>query len=706
MALKRSKALGVALAALAVVAAGAYGWSIHRASTVRREPGLNVLLITIDTLRADALGSYGNPRVATPFMDRLADGGVRFESAHAHNVVTLPSHANILSGRLPLDHGVRDNSGFRFPEGADTLATLLKNEGYATAAFVSAFPLESRFGLTRGFDVYDDRFGGSGESVAFHMEERRGAETVAAARRWLDANAGRRTFAWIHLYDPHAPYAPPEPFASRFAGEPYLGEVSATDAALAPVIEPLLAAGDRGRTLVVLTSDHGEALGEHKETTHGIFAYQGTLRVPLILFAPGRLPKRVVAEPAQHVDIAPTVLDLLGRAAEGRFAGRSLLGAIAGGEAPARTTYFEALSASLNRGWAPLHGVIRGGYKYLELPLPELFDLRTDPKETRNLVARDPVRAGEMRSLLRQIREADRGIARRSEDADVREKLRGLGYISGEPSAVKTAHGEADDPKNLIEFDNLINDVIARYSTGDLAGAMQVSEDLVRRKPDMGLARMHYGFLLRQSGNLGAAIDQLRQALTLNPADTDVVALLGVYLNEAGRFKEAIAVLEAYAGKPDADVEVLVAYGMNLAGAGRGPEAIAAFERVRALDPSNAMALVNIGTVHLMAGGADQAAAFFRQALAANPNLARAHNSLGVIAAQAGRYDEAVAEWRRAVELEPAESQTLFNLGTLLVRMGRPAEARDYLARYLRVAPPATDRADIARVRQWLERSE
>lgn len=692
--------------ALAVGVAG-YLWKRHEAGAIRREAGLNVLLITVDTLRADALGSYGNTRVSTPLMDRLAAGGVRFETAHAHNVVTLPSHCNILSGRLPLDHGVRDNSGFRFPDDADTLATILKEQGYATGAFVSAFPLESRFGLTRGFDVYDDHFGGPGESVAFHMEERRGAQTVAAARRWLDTRSGEKTFTWIHLYDPHAPYAPEEPFASRFGSEPYLGDVSAADAALASVLEPLFAAGTEGRTLVVLTADHGESLGEHGEATHGLLAYEATLRVPLILFSPGHLPRRVVSSPVQHVDILPTVLDLLGLQANGPLAGRSLLEIIAGGEAPPRTTYFEALSASMNRGWAPLHGVIRDGIKYVDLPLPELFDLKTDAGETTNLVAREPVRLGEMRGLLNQSREADRGVSRSTEDAEVREKLRGLGYISAaEPVAAKSSYTEADDPKNLIEFDNMINDAIARYSTGDLEGALRVAGELVRRKPDMPLGHMHFAFLQRQAGQLQGAIEELKQALVLNPSDTDVVALLGAYLSEAGRHKEAVALLEPYGSRANADVEVLVSYGMNLAGVGRGSDAIGVFERVRKIDPSNDMALVNIGTVHLMAGHADRAATFFRDALAANPQLARAHNSLGVIAAGQGRFEEAVQEWRRAAELDPSESQTLFNLGTLLLRMGRPAEAREYLARYVQVAPPATDGADIARVRDWLNSSK
>ena len=649
-----------ALALVALASASAWLYRARLSRAVRPEAGLNLLLITVDTLRADALGCYGNTRVATPVIDRLAAAGVRFATAHGHNVVTLPSHCNILSGRLPTEHGVRDNSGFRFPENIETLATLLKRAGYVTGAFVSAFPLESRFGLTRGFDVYDDHFGGTGETAAFHMEERRGADTVAAARRWLDTQAGRKTFTWIHVYDPHAPYAAPEPFASRFAAEPYLGEVSAVDAALAPLLEPLLQGGDAGKTLVVLTADHGEALGEHGEATHGIFAYEGTLRVPLILFAPGHLPARVVTSPAQHVDIVPTVLDLLKVAPPANaapFAGRSLLTAVTGEDASPRTAYFEALSASLNRGWAPLHGVIRGGVKYIDLPLPELYDLGADAKELANLVSREPVRLDEMRSLLSSAKSQDRGIARTAEDADVRERLRGLGYISASGTPAKAGYTDADDPKNLIQYDNMINEAIARYSNGDLEGALRVSGEIVRRKPDMALGRMHFGFLQRQTGNIAEAVAQLKAALALNPYDMDVVSLLGAYLSEAGRSKEAVAVLEPYAARRDADVEVLVSYGINLAGVGRGADAIAAFERVRRIDPSNAMALVNIGTVHLMAGEQRRRARHsFASALAANPSLARAHNSLGrhrgrrgPVRRRASRSGAARWSWSRAI---------------------------------------------------------
>ncbi len=358
--------------------------SCRRPSTVSAGRVIHVLLITIDTLRADAVGAYGATTGATPIIDRLARRGVVFRQAHAHNVVTLPSHANILSGRLPFQHGVRDNAGFRFPADTPTLATLLKAAGYRTGAFVSAFTLDSRFGLDRGFDVYDDQLDGPAGPLA--LPERHGTDTVAAAQRWLAQGDGRPTFCWIHIYDPHAPYLPREPFASRYAGTPYVGEVAAADAALEPVLRPLLETASP-HTIVVLTGDHGESLGEHGERTHGLFAYEATLRIPLILFAPSVVPPAVVDAVVGHDDIVPTILDAIASTPAPDLPGHSLLGQALGAPAPAAPLYFEALSAAANRGWAPLTGVLRGGEKYVELPLPELYDLTSDPGEQRNLVA-------------------------------------------------------------------------------------------------------------------------------------------------------------------------------------------------------------------------------------------------------------------------------------------------------------------------------
>jgi arylsulfatase A-like enzyme/tetratricopeptide (TPR) repeat protein len=673
---------------------------------LKRDADLNVLLITIDTLRADALGAYGNASVSTPAIDRLARGGVRFSRAHAHSVVTLPSHASILSGRYATGHTVRDNAGFRLPSNIETLATLLKARGYRTGAFVSAFPLDVRFGLARGFDVYDDKYGKAADTIAFHMAERAGAETVRAARRWVDGDpaqptAGARWFAWVHLYEPHFPYSPPEPFASRYKTAPYLGEVSAADAALAPLLTPILDADASGRTLVVLTGDHGESLGEHGEMTHGLFAYEATLHVPLIVYQPRLWTARAVDEPVRHVDILPTILDALGLPPPALSDGRSLLEIAATGRSSPAPSYFEALSASLNRGWAPLYGVSRGSMKFIELPIPELYDLAADPAETRNLADSRPEDVRAMRSLLATVRAADRGASPAGESAETRARLRSLGYMTGS-GARKTGFGEADDPKKLVDIDRRIDDVVTRYERGDLAGAIAAAEEVARQRPDMPLSLTHLAFLYNEAGDHRSAVAAILRALDLNPAATDVAALAGAYLTEAGRARDAVARLAPYAADAQPDVDVLIAYGVALASSGRGQEALAAFDRARAVDPTNALPLVDAATVYLTVGDRSRAAAAFSEALQIDPNAARAHNGLAVIAAGRGAYDEAIAHWQRALSADPHDYQTLYNLGDVLVRAGRAGEARQYWERYVRNAPAGLEARDIARVRKWL----
>jgi arylsulfatase A-like enzyme/Tfp pilus assembly protein PilF len=696
------------LAAGALAAATVLALACGRTAPAPRTPARNVLLITIDTLRADAVGVYGNRTVATPWIDRLATAGVRFAQAHASTVVTLPSHANILSGVYPFRHGVRENAGFRFPATVETIATLLHARGYRTGAFVSAFPLDARFGLTRGFDVYDDHFAKGETNVAFRVPERPATATISAALAWIGqrdagdtAAAPRPWFAWVHLYEPHFPYAPPEPFASRYRGAPYFGEVAATDAALAPLLHPSLDGPGDADTLVVLTADHGESLGEHGEMTHGLFAYEGTLRVPLILFQRAAYEPRTVTAPVRHVDILPTILDAVGAPAAASLDGRSLLPLAADQGSEPTANYFESLSASLNRGWAPLYGVARGSLKYIDLPIPELYDLAADPGEAHDLSASRPDEVRELQRLLAALRADDRGASPSRERAETREQLRSLGYLSG-TAPRKEHYTEADDPKRLIDIDRQIDEVVSTYQQGDLRRAIALGESVVARRPDMPLSLVHLAFLYNEAGDHARAAATIRRALALNPAADDVAALAGAYLTEADRPDEAVKLLAGYVAAPEPDVDVLIAYGVALASSGRPREALEAFARARSLDASNGLPLVNAATVYLTSGDRERAAAAFGEALKIDPTLARAHNGLGVIAAERKDYTAALDHWMKAVALEPNDFRTLFNLGDLLVRLGRPSEARPYWERYLAVAPRGLEASDRARVRHWL----
>jgi choline-sulfatase len=697
-------AAGLAAAAVLVVVHRAHS-TASAVAVIERRPGRNVLLITIDTLRADALGAYGARTGATPWLDRLASQGVLFRDAHAHNVVTLPSHANILTGRYPFEHHVRDNAGFRLGADVPTLAGLLRARGYRTGAFVSAFTLDSRFGLDRGFDVYDDRFAGGGRPSPLQLPERRAAETVAAARDWLRWGSGQPAFCWIHLYDPHAPYAPAEPFASRHPGQPYTGEVAATDAALEPILAPVLE-GKGEDTLLIVTADHGESLGEHGERTHGLFAYEATLRVPLLLHTPGLAGGAVVESPVGHVDILPTVLDALAIPVPEGLSGRSLLPLAAGAEPAPRSLYFEALTAMTNRGWAPLYGVLRDGAKYIELPLPELYDLARDAREERNLAASDVGRRESLLGELRPFRAADRGLVRAEESADTREALRALGYLASAAPPPQKRYTAEDDPKRLVDLDTLMETVLARHREGDLDGAAALCRQILERRPDMPAAHLQLAILERKRGRPGEAVEALKKAVALVPEDAGTAALLGQYLTEAGEAGEAVTLLDPYAKRPDAPLDVRLARGIALAQLGRYDAALADLQAARDADASSAMVHVQLGTVYLLQGRLAPARGSFEAALLRDPDLALAHHSLALVAMRGGDEREAVRRWELALSRDPGLVDALLQLGSVLARRGRALEARPYLERFVASAPrPLYDR-ELARVRAWLQAAD
>jgi arylsulfatase A-like enzyme/Tfp pilus assembly protein PilF len=738
-----------------VVTVGFFSACSRQAPQVDLHPisGQNVLLITIDTLRADALGCYGGP-APTPALDALAADGVRFDFAHAHAVLTLTSHASILTGTYPFQHGLRDNSGYRLAAGARTAATLLKGAGYETAAFLAAFPLHSRFGLNQGFDRYDDRFGDTRAPDGFVMPERAGSQVVALARDWLAGRAGGTGraggageggragrarapgpevtpwFVWVHLFDPHAPYRPPPPFDTRFASRPYYGEVAAVDAALAPLLDDLRASARP--TLVIATADHGEALGDHGEQTHGLFAYESTLRVPLIVAEIGgtQRPPRAQRGPdrsflagvagmafpiasavggdvssiaARHVDILPTILGAVGLPTPADLPGRTLLSAAErDARSPSRPSYFEAMSATLNRGWAPLTGVIVGREKYIDLPVPERYDLAADPSEVTNLFGRSAERDRTLAAALRGFDAAAPG-QRQVEDADAAARLRALGYLSGRAPA-KPRYSEADDPKRLVDLDQTIHDAVTAFTAGRAADAVSLYERVIARRPDMAIAYRHLAFIDWQRGDAAGAIAVLRRAAKGGVSDPRMVGQLGGYLTETGHLSEGVRLLESVANSADADLDSLNALGIAYAQTGRADAARAIFARVLTVNPASSIPLENLGLLALERGDVIEARRQFERAVQLDPRSSRAHAGLGNVALKAGDRAAAVDAWSRAVQLDPRNFDAIYNIGTTLARNGQMDAARPYLERFLETAPPAFYGKDLKEVAALLRR--
>ncbi|HEX3645307.1 MAG TPA: sulfatase-like hydrolase/transferase [Vicinamibacterales bacterium] len=619
--------------------------------------GSNVLLVTIDTLRADHVGAYGSTRGLTPTLDQFAAEGLRFAVAHAHVPMTLPSHATIMSGLYPPGNGVRDNGAFRFDRKQPTLASALASAGYRTAAFVGSFVLDARFGLNAGFDLYDDRL--SGSSANLEIVQRTAEQVLAPAQEWI-IPAPSPWFVWAHLYDPHEPYTPPEPYASRYLADPYSGEIAYADAALGTFLARLRTAHALEHTLVVIASDHGESLGEHGERTHGLFAYESTLRVPLIFWAPPAIPAASINVPARLVDIMPTVLDLVGVTAPAALDGRSLRGAVPGDDPG---SYFEALNANFTRNWAPLKGIVSRRRKLIDLPIPELYDLSVDPGEAHNLYAarRDDARDLESR-LDRVAGNGAKAPAPVAIDPDADARLRSLGYIVRPSLAPARKYTSADDPKQLVHLNAALDDAAATWARGDAPRAIAIVRDVLGARPDLTVAYDRLALMLRTSGHLAEAIAVADGAARDGRADRPLLRSLGSMYTDAGDYPRALAILEPLARQDESDVETLDTLAQAYARSRRGRDAEATFRKALVLSPNAAATWSNLGALYLLENRAADSIEALTRAVAINPDLATAHNVLGVAYARVGNRNRAVEEWRRALALRPDFADARANL--------------------------------------------
>ena len=680
--------------------------------------GSNVLLMTIDTLRVDRVGAYGSASGLTPALDRLAESGLRFEAAYTPVPMTLPAHASILTGLEPFSHGIRNNTSFRLGR-TPTLATMLKGAGYRTGAFVGAVVLGAKFGLNRDFDVYDDRFGHNGSPADFRTAERRAERVIQPATEWiLRATSGshptamttggvgqsRPWFAWVHLYDPHAPYQAPSEY--RRGRSPYDAEVAYTDAMIGRGLDTLRAAGELEHTIIIAVADHGEALGEHGEATHGLFAYDATLRVPMIVSGPG-IRARVVRTPVASVDLVPTVLELLGIAVPSGLDGRSLLTGEDDSARRARALYFEALDANLTRGWAPLAGVMVDGWKYIDLPIPELYDLRHDPQEVHSLAAHEPGRSHVLQARLNDIagsRKATPEAVRAVMDAETSQRLASLGYIGSAETSDKRAFSAADDPKNLVGLNEAFYAAINEQVDGHHESALATLRDIVAKRPDFLAARMSAAAILGSSDRLAEAITLLQSAPGA-AASATAQTELGLAFEAAGNLIEAAKCLERAARLRDGDVETLSSLGIVYSRLRRFDDGRRLFRQILESDPHAPEVWNNLGLLEMSAGNRRAAADAFRQAVAADPNYVGAWRGLGaaLVATDAAGATKA---WQRTVALAPGDYDTLFNLGVVLSEGPQPLEALPYLKRFVAQAPRDRYGRDIARAAALVTRLE
>jgi choline-sulfatase len=637
-----------------------FGLLLVRCERERPEPP-SVLLITLDTFRADRLG----PR--TPALARLAADGVRFDAADSPVPLTLPAHATLLSGMLPLHHGLRNNGVGSFPEDRDTLATLLSRKGYRTGAFVGSFILDHRFGLGRGFDRYDDEIPRDADEKGGTIEaERRGSEVVDRALAWLKETDSRPFFAWVHLYDAHAPYAPPAPYPQT-----YDGEVAYVDAQVAR----LLTAIDRKRTIVVVVADHGEALGEHGELTHGLLLYEPTLHVPLIVAAPG-IKAQAVRSAVSTVDVAPTIAALAG-VALARVDGSDLLKAAPSTQIYAETEYPATF------GWSGLTSIRSGDAKLITGTYPELFDLRRDPSESRNRLADDRRTYHALASKLEAVRATAVSVRSTEVDEETRRKLASLGYVA--PGA--STGGATRDPRAMAPLFRKFEEATWAINDGRASEAIPILRQIVRDDPSNHVFRQSLARALRQTGDVRAAIALHREAVALAPHDADAWYNLAAALQETGQTLEAgVAIREAIRrdpGRPEAHNTL----GIIFSAEGNDGAAEDEFKKAIGLDPHDPRPLNNLGNVLRKTGRLDDAHRAYVSALRLAPGYIDALNGLGVVEVQRDRPREAIPLFERAIQLAPAFYEAKLNRAIALQLAGDPSEAALQLRRLLAEMP-------------------
>jgi arylsulfatase A-like enzyme/Tfp pilus assembly protein PilF len=652
----------------------------HRPEAARPGDRRPIILVTVDTLRADRLGAYGSPKGLTPALDRFAQNATRFAAAVTQAPLTLPAHATILTGLHPARHGIRTNDGFRLPANVPTLAEALHSRGYATAAFIGGAPLAASFGLARGFDRYDDDFLRAPAAV-----ERPADEVIRAGVAWIDQHRSSSFFVWLHLFDPHSPYTPPAPFAAAHAGSPYDGEVAYADAAIGRLFEHLQGANLFSSAAVIVVADHGESLGEHGERTHGTFLYDATVRVPLLVKLPGATVSAVVTAPVETADLAPTIASIAD-AALGAVDGRDLMPLLdprdrTAGD-PDRPAYAESYYQNILLGWSPLRAARTARWKYVDAPHPELYDLEEDPGELRNRVND---RAGLAAGLQRALPDAGGGAAPgRSGGGEAAERLRSLGYTSG--STMATPATRAVDPKDRVQVWSEIETGIDRI-TRDPTGAQQAFARALRLDPGNGLAMKYLADISFAAGRLADAREGYTRAIAARFRHPDAFVNLAAIAEREGRLDEARAALKQALQLTEADADAWNRLGLLEARRGDVDAARQAFKSAVTAEPGRAEPYYNLALIERRAGDEAAAQAHLKDAIARKAAYPEAQYELGTGYLRAGQTQPALDAYHAALAARPDYAEALFGAARAALDLGNMDEARRDYARFIEVAP-------------------
>ncbi|HJZ13036.1 MAG TPA: sulfatase-like hydrolase/transferase [Acidobacteriota bacterium] len=632
----------------------------------------NILLVTIDTLRADHLPAYGYTRIRTPHLDKLADQSLIFEDAISQVPMTLPAHVSLLTGLLPMTHGVRDNSGFILDSKARTLTEILKDNGYQTAAFVSAFVLDSQFGIDQGFDLYSDSFTLAQGQVSNTDVHRIAEETQIEVNAWLQQNYRQKFFLWVHYYDPHDPYRPPEPFLTEYKSSPYDGEIAYTDHVFGDLMAKLDQLELPDNTIVVVTGDHGEGLGEHKEQTHSLFIYNATQHVPLMIRLPNGEGRRIPGI-VSHIDVAPTILEWIGIHPDATMQGKSLIPLILEKEKTSRIAYSESISAEVHYGWSPLMGITTADYKYIGAPAPELYDRRTDNKETLNLMRQEPEIGNQLQKQLQtflHLTSRPSMAKQQLPDLETEEKLRALGYVG--TTASGTPESRKIDPKDRIELLERMTTAHRAMDKKDYRAVIELTRGILEQDPNIVeahflLASAHLHLRQKQP-----ALDEMIQTVRLKPDHTQTLYNLGFFYQLEGNPKESeywyLQLLKYEPGHFRGMMNLIQLY-RSTNQSEKAQEYLSALVdsynqavQTTAGSETKSGLLQKLGEVYLMIGELQLAEQATQKALSLTPNNGMVFFNLGRIYRQSNKLQDSIRSFEQAVKLNPRFALASYHL--------------------------------------------